>query len=636
MAQKDPIPEVPPVQVNYLFFGAYFIVVALLHVLHTFLIEPQQTFSTYFFATYALLQSALETLLLVIGAYLVRLFVPRLLHLYVFFAFFLFLTHLIDVPLVRLMDMSFWYAFDHFVLQESYENFIELLLASNVSLFIWMMAGLAALGILIFGIVLHHYLGKQSHRRPWCIPFSKLVGALSVLCFFLFSWDYTTRHFTAAAYHDRFQKTLPWKSTLFTKSEEQIELPAYLQEPKTEEELMGKFDSRLFSLARKPDIYLFVVESLREDYIDSSNAPHLSRFREENISFDLALSNANATHISWLSLFYSQYPFYWGKIQPDEWKGGSIPLRLLKKMGYKIHVSSSARLGYYRMNRMIFGEGEQLASTLFVPEEDCGAPYVRDQSAMNHLFEEMGKTEAGGGRLFVVFLDATHFDYSWPEEETYFYPFENRINYLKAALTKSGLEGIKNRYRNAIRFIDSQVGHFLEVLQKTPGGEEAVVVFTADHGEEFYEHGNLFHASGLSHPQTHIPLYYRFGQSGSLLGEDFCQMTSHMDVFPTLFHYIVGEDLVGEIFQGESIFKEARWPYVVVARFNASRSPYQFYIHNGTSKLVLDFTNQKDIFQAKHLKILSTKNCKDENLCQEINGIHEEFGPALDRLFSIR
>ena len=76
---------------------------------------------------------------------------------------------------------------------------------------------------------------------------------------------------------------------------------------------MQRLDSRIFSLNHKPDIYLFVIESLREDYITVENSPHLNQFKEKNVSFDLTLSNANATHNSWFSLFHSKFPFYWEK-----------------------------------------------------------------------------------------------------------------------------------------------------------------------------------------------------------------------------------------------------------------------------------------------------------------------------------
>lgn len=628
---KKEISEIPRNSINYLFFGLYFVISAAIHIFHVFLIEPGISFSTYFFVTYAFAQCALETLVLILFAGFINAHLPRLMNVYVVIVFFLFLSHLLDFPLVRLMDMSFWYAL-HFISQESYENFIELLLASNVSIFIWALAGLSGACILLSGIFFYRMAEKWTKQRPFSISFPMVWAVIFTGSLFMFSWDYGLKGHLSTLHFDRFEKTLPWKSTFFPPRTDQFFLKNPLAEAEGEEELMRKLDSRVFSLNHKPDIYLFIVESLREDFITHENSPHLKEFKEKHIWFETALSNANATHLSWFSLFYSKFPFYWGKVDPDVWKGGSIPLRLLKKMGYKIHVSSSARLTYYQMNRLIFGEGEHLADAIFFPdEEECDEPYLRDLSVIDNLVMQMNK--GGSGRLFIVFLDATHLDYSWPKEMTRFTPIEEKINYLKAAVSKGGLDGIINRYRNALYFIDSQFARFMDALQNTPHGKEAVVVITGDHGEEFYEHGNLFHASSLSHPQTNPPLYYKFGETDALKQKIQCKMTCHMDIFPTLFHYLIGEDLMGEVLQGQSIFKTDRWPYTVIARFNASRTPYEYCIHNGTDKLIAEFSNDRDIFNSRNLRILSTKNCRDENLVKDISAIHEEFGPAIERIF---
>lgn len=618
--------------INYVFFSTYFAIVASLHIFHVLLIEPVFSMSTWFFATYALAQAALETLILVFMAGIVKQYFPRLKNVYIVFVFFLFLVHLIDFPLVRMMDMTFWFALN-FITQESYDNFFELLLASNVSLVVWAFAAVGGIVLLMSGIFLYRITHQLTKKRLLFVPFPMQVAVLVVLSIFLISWDIGVRKHVSKAFFDRYQKTLPWKTTFFPHKAIYLSLAKGLPEPVGGEELMRKLDSRAFSLAHKPDIYLFVAESLREDYINDEYAPFLSQFKKANVKFDMALSNANATHLSWFSLFHSRFPFYYGKINPEEWKSGSVPLMLLKKMGYKIFVSSSSRLSYYNMDRVIFGEGGHLADVLFIPEEeDTDEPHERDFKAMETLQKEMVKGD--GGRLFVVFLDATHLDYSWPKEMSRFFPYSDKINYFTAGFSKKGLEGIKNRYRNALYFVDSLFGKFFDTLNKTPGGKNAVVVITGDHGEEFYDHGNLFHASCLSQPQMHIPLYYRFGDNEEMKLKKRCQMTCHMDVFPTLFHYLIGEDLLGDVLQGESVYKNNRWPYTVIARFNASRSPNQFCIHNGEYKLLAEFSNERDIFSSKGLKILSTKNSQDENIEREIHSEHEEFGLALDRIFS--
>ena len=103
--------------------------------------------------------------------------------------------------------------------------------------------------------------------------------------------------------------------------------------------------------------------------------------------------------------------------------------------------------------------------------------------------------------------------------------------------------------------------------------------------------------------------------------------------FPTLFHYLTGEDTLAELFQGESIFKANRNPFVVVARYNASRAPFEFFIHNGKYKLMARFADEKEIFKSKELHILSTKDIQDNTVSHTPELLQQHFGPAIQKLF---
>ena len=61
---------------------------------------------------------------------------------------------------------------------------------------------------------------------------------------------------------------------------------------------------------------------------------------------------------------------------------------------------------------------------------------------------------------------------------------------------------IKGAYDSEIGFVDQHIREVFESL----GLEDAVVVFLADHGEEFYEHGALTHGLNLHVETTRVPL----------------------------------------------------------------------------------------------------------------------------------
>lgn len=104
----------------------------------------------------------------------------------------------------------------------------------------------------------------------------------------------------------------------------------------------------------KPNIYFFVVETLRNDMINEDTMPNLTKFRAD-CTFTNGIANANATHHAWFSILNSVYPIYWNEYRERSSKLGSLPLRILKNNDYKINVFSSAHLDYFDYIHTIFG-----------------------------------------------------------------------------------------------------------------------------------------------------------------------------------------------------------------------------------------------------------------------------------------
>src|SRR5690348_9761297 len=99
LANEKDLHSLSQVSINYIFFGFYFLFTSLIHIYHIFLIEPDMTFSRYFFLAHAIVQCAIETILLVLFANAIKIFfAAKAMALYSMVAFFLMLTHVIDFP----------------------------------------------------------------------------------------------------------------------------------------------------------------------------------------------------------------------------------------------------------------------------------------------------------------------------------------------------------------------------------------------------------------------------------------------------------------------------------------------------------------------------------------------------------
>ena len=63
-----------------------------------------------------------------------------------------------------------------------------------------------------------------------------------------------------------------------------------------------------------------------------------------------------------------------------------------------------------------------------------------------------------------------------------------------------------DKYDGEIAFVDQQVGVILKALRDAGRADDTVVVITADHGEEFGEHGGEFHGRTVYNEVMHVPL----------------------------------------------------------------------------------------------------------------------------------
>lgn len=616
---------------NYIYFGFLFLFFAFIHACHVCLLDQGSLFLRFYFILLAISESLFEVALLALLYAWIKRSLPQFAHkTFILFTFALIAIHSVDFFLIRLMDISFWYALS-FMMDESIANFKELLYATHVSFWTWLFGALSAALLLFLGLRLFHFTDKFSQIKSRPIRCRTLLLSFAIYpLLFLAGNQLFEPHFpcgTCAEFH----KVLPLKGTLLSSAKMELSLPSTVLLPEKEEAALERIKNFPLSIEQKPDIFIFVIESLREDFLTKEVAPHLHTFKKENLSSPLSLSGANGTQVSWFSIFFAKFPFHFTRLEPSHWKMGSPALQLLKKLGYSLHVISSVRLSYYQMDSLIFGEKEKLAEfSYFYPDGSDTKAYESDQKAIAKLLKEV-KEHEGGGRCFLIFLESTHFDYSFPSKTfSRFQPITDNINYLSIAFSKKNLEKIKNRYRNSIYFLDALFGKFTEALKEKGLYKDSLIVVSGDHGEEFFEQGHLFHASNLSNMQTSVPIYYKLGDHREITPS---AMSSHIDIFPTLFHTLLkDEKYASDLFDGRSIYGESRFPYTITARYNAGRAPFELLLNNGEYKLLTRFSNQTNIYKSENVKILDVRDLYDHSLHYSSDKIQNDFSKAFEKI----
>jgi arylsulfatase A-like enzyme len=105
-------------------------------------------------------------------------------------------------------------------------------------------------------------------------------------------------------------------------------------------------------------------------------------------------------------------------------------------------------------------------------------------------------------------------------------------------------------YDGSIRGMDAELGRLVERLRELGLADDAVVAFTSDHGEEFFEHGSVFHGETLYGEMLDVPLVL-WAPGRVRAGTTVEQTVQSIDLMPTLL------DLAGvpvpEVVQGRSL-----------------------------------------------------------------------------------
>jgi arylsulfatase A-like enzyme len=114
-----------------------------------------------------------------------------------------------------------------------------------------------------------------------------------------------------------------------------------------------------------------------------------------------------------------------------------------------------------------------------------------------------------------------------------------------------GRKNNKDLYDEEVFFTDLWVGKLVEWVEKQPWAQKTVMVFTADHGEAFMEHGLVRHAIELYEVLVHVPLFFVVpGQTPRIIDAP----RSHIALAPTFL------DLLGarpdRTFRGKSLKDE--------------------------------------------------------------------------------
>nr|WP_237729042.1 sulfatase-like hydrolase/transferase [Vibrio fluvialis] len=94
-----------------------------------------------------------------------------------------------------------------------------------------------------------------------------------------------------------------------------------------------------------------------------------------------------------------------------------------------------------------------------------------------------------------MFYDSAHATEFPADMEPHFTPSWNRVDHIKLD-NDFNPEPYRNRYRNALYYIDGQIERVLNAVEAQGGLENTIIVITSDHGQEFNDNHKNYWGHG--------------------------------------------------------------------------------------------------------------------------------------------
>ncbi len=334
-----------------------------------------------------------------------------------------------------------------------------------------------------------------------------------------------------------------------------------------------------FEGSRPPHIFLFVVDSLRRDYLSPYNdavtfTPAIQAFAGESTVFERAFSRYGATGLS--------VPALWagGMLLHKQYVKPFAPMNALEKLldgaAYRRYLSD-----------------DHLATQLF---RASPATVLLDQG-----IDEMDHTLCATLDELASRLDETSSD---PRP---IFAMTRPLQLHMARLVRdpktaaSAYPGFSAGYAAQVASLDRCFGEFVGYLKRTGLYDRSVVVLTSDHGESLGEDGRWGHAYTLYPEVVQIPLLIHLPpSSAATLTVDRSRLALSTDITPTLYA-LAGQrprDL-GELY-GEPLFSADDQPLETRRRdsflLSSSYGPvYAMLRHNGRTLYIADAVQGRDL-----------------------------------------
>lgn len=316
---------------------------------------------------------------------------------------------------------------------------------------------------------------------------------------------------------------------------------------------------RSSSAERGANVILIIADTLREDAVtprlnQDSDESGLARLAADGVRFERAYAQSSWTRPSVATILSSLYPSQHGAIRKmDPLPDGVVTLaEALRDEGYwTAGIVSNINLAPIFNFQQGFSEYEYLEPEFYFGASDSstrlaiykGLRVARERLFGSYMYFSNYYQDAGVvGERVRAWLDEKPpepffllIHYMDPHDPYFEIPYSG---HGVARVTNSNPSAdraaeLKALYDQDVAYLDRHLSGMLADFHGRGLYENSVIVLTADHGEEFQEHGGWWHGTTLYEEQLHVPLIIKRGREATP-GALRSGLARTLDIAPTL------------------------------------------------------------------------------------------------------
>lgn len=304
------------------------------------------------------------------------------------------------------------------------------------------------------------------------------------------------------------------------------------------------------SLKKNTNVIFIVIDTLRADHLGTygcttMTSPSIDAFAKQSLVFEHAYATAPWTSPSVASMITGRYPRELGITTRSEVINAqeTTLAEILRDSGYSTHgVISHFFIG----SKLGYAQGFESYNE---EESGKGRDYVSSPGVSREAIKRIQLKSKKPLFFFAQYFDP-HYNYQMHPILNTFPNYAGRLLggkikieelrnlALNNNLTSDELRYITACYDSEIRFTDQQIGLFFDELKRNDLYDDALIILTADHGEELggKRHNWIGHTKWLSEDLIKIPLLIKLPNQKE--SQRIHIPISLVDLLPSILQYL--------------------------------------------------------------------------------------------------